>query len=150
MELADLICGAPPEVVERHYGGLTRTWQAVDRMVGKLMEARDHDTLVAVISDHGGTPGRWPQVSMARVLEEAGWLVYSDPDRRHVDWSRTRAHPVGLVNVYINLKGREPDGIVSLTTGRSASSSTCCTSIASRQPANIPSAWCSAARTPRC
>jgi len=112
MELADPICGAPPEVVERHYRGLTRTWQAVDRMVGKLMEARDDDTLVAVISDHGGTPGRWPQVNMARVLEEAGWLVYSDPDRLQVDWSRTRAHPVGLVNVYINLKGREPEGIV--------------------------------------
>jgi predicted AlkP superfamily phosphohydrolase/phosphomutase len=112
MELADPICGAPPEVVERHYRGLVRTWQAVDRMVGKLMEAREDDTLVAVISDHGGTPGRWPQVTPTRVLEEAGWLVYSDAERRHVDWSRTRAHPVGLVNVYLNLKGREPDGIV--------------------------------------
>ena len=112
MELADPICGAPPEVVERHYRGLTRTWQAVDRMVGQLLEARDEDTLVAVISDHGGTPGRWPQVSMTHVLEEAGWLVYSDADRLHVDWARTRAHPVGLVNVYINLKGREPEGII--------------------------------------
>jgi predicted AlkP superfamily phosphohydrolase/phosphomutase len=38
--------------------------------------------------------------------------VYSDPERLRVDWSRTRAHPVGLVNVFINLKGREPTGIV--------------------------------------
>ena len=112
LELADPICGAPAEVVERYYRGLCRTWQAVDRMVGLLIDARDDQTLVAVISDHGGTPGRWPQVGMARVLEEAGWLVYRDPARTQVDWSRTRAHPVGLVNVYLNLKGREPEGIV--------------------------------------
>jgi predicted AlkP superfamily phosphohydrolase/phosphomutase len=112
MERADPVCGEPAEVVERHYRGLCRTWQAVDRMVGVLLEARDDETLVAVISDHGGTPRGWPPLSMARVLEEAGWLVYRDPARTQVDWSRTRAHPVGLVNVFLNLKGREPEGIV--------------------------------------
>jgi predicted AlkP superfamily phosphohydrolase/phosphomutase len=112
MEFADPICGAPADIVERHYLGVRRTWQAIDRMVGTLLQGREDDTLVAVISDHGGTPGRWPQVSVARVLEEAGWLAYCDSSHTQVDWSRTRAHPVGIVNVYLNLKGREPDGIV--------------------------------------
>ena len=112
MELADPICGQPPEIVERYYRGLCRTWEAVDRMVGKLMEAQDDETVLVVISDHGGTPGRSPRVNMARVLEEAGWLVYADAEKTRVDWSRTKAHPVGIVNVFLNLKGREPDGIV--------------------------------------
>jgi hypothetical protein len=71
MELADPICAAPAEVVERYYRGLTRTWQAVDRMVGKLVEARDDETLVAVISDHGGTPGRWPHLRVIAPFERS-------------------------------------------------------------------------------
>ena len=58
-------------------------------MVGLLMDARDDETLVAVISDHGGTPGRWPQVDVAHVLEEAGWLVYRTGPGR---WSTGREH----------------------------------------------------------
>jgi predicted AlkP superfamily phosphohydrolase/phosphomutase len=112
MELADPVCGKPAEVVERYYRGLCRTWQGIDRMVGKLLEAKDSETVVAVISDHGGTPGRYPRVNMARVLEQAGWLKYADSNKKRVDWSATRAHPVGVVNVFLNMKGREPEGTV--------------------------------------
>jgi predicted AlkP superfamily phosphohydrolase/phosphomutase len=112
LELADPVCGQPPEVVNLYYDGVRRTWEAVDRMVGKVMEAKDDETVLVVISDHGGTPGQHPRVNVGRILEEAGWLVYEDAANTRVDWSRTRAHPVGIVNVFLNLKGREPDGIV--------------------------------------
>ena len=48
------------------------------------------------------------------MLEPAGFLVYEEDSEgeRVVDWSRTRAAPVGLVHVFINLQGREPTGIV--------------------------------------
>ena len=32
---------------------------------------------------------------------------------REIDWSRTKAANVGLVHIFINLKGRQPGGIVS-------------------------------------
>ena len=31
---------------------------------------------------------------------------------RHVDWARTRAYAMGLSGIYLNLKGREEQGIV--------------------------------------
>ena len=47
------------------------------------------------------------------MLEQAGFLKYEGegPDRR-IDWTRTRAADVGLVHIFVNLKGREPGGIV--------------------------------------
>jgi predicted AlkP superfamily phosphohydrolase/phosphomutase len=53
-------------------------------------------------------------VNVRQVLEEAGLVVYKGDigGQREIDWSRTRAVDVGLVHIFINLKGREPDGIV--------------------------------------
>ena len=50
-------------------------------------------------------------VNITDVLEEAGFIVYKN-GTREIDWSKTRAVDVGLVHIFINLKGREPDGIV--------------------------------------
>src|SRR5262249_682217 len=77
-------------------------------------------TLVIVLSDHGfnsfqrgihlntwlhdkGLLALKPGVTPG---EEAGDLL------RHVDWSRTQAYALGLGSMYINLKGREGQGIV--------------------------------------
>ena len=48
------------------------------------------------------------------MLEQTGFLVYTDDGNggRAIDWTRTTAAPVGNVNIYVNLKGREPTGIV--------------------------------------
>src|SRR5207253_6127538 len=49
------------------------------------------------------------------------YLVYKEDAVRYgpagrafpvIDWTRTRAAPQGVVNIFINLKGREPTGIV--------------------------------------
>jgi len=112
---ADEISGATPETLERCQAGLARTYASIDGLIGRLLDLADDGTVVTLISDHGGTPNQYGAVDIATVLEETGFLVYEEgrPGAdRQIDWSRTLAADVGLVHIFINLQGREPDGIV--------------------------------------
>ncbi|MCL5109214.1 MAG: alkaline phosphatase family protein [Chloroflexi bacterium] len=92
----------------------TALYQSVDRCLGRILEAADEKTLVFAVSDHGAKPkGRHFQVQ--EVLEAAGLLAYKpgEPgERRQIDWSRTQAAGQRTVHVYVNLKGRDPEGTV--------------------------------------
>jgi predicted AlkP superfamily phosphohydrolase/phosphomutase len=110
---ADEVSGADPETLQRCRAGLARTFASIDRMIGELMTLAGDDTLVVLASDHGGTPSQFRAIDIDQVLEETGFLVYKETGgRREVDWTCTRAKGVGLINIYINLHGREPTGIV--------------------------------------
>ena len=81
------------------------------------MEKIDDDTLLMVISDHGFK-------SFARCmnlnawLHQNGYLALKDGKTESgdwfedVEWSRTRAYTMGLNGLYLNIKGREKQGIV--------------------------------------
>ncbi len=112
---ADPLSGASPATIERCRQGLAQTYESMDRLIGKVLELADDDTVVAIVSDHGGTPNQYQPVDINRVLEQAGFLVYAtdrQTGQRVVDLSKTTALGIGLVHVFINLKGREPEGIV--------------------------------------
>jgi predicted AlkP superfamily phosphohydrolase/phosphomutase len=69
-----------------------------------------------VISDHGFNTFRYG-VDLNRWLEENGYLKVRSEKRDQknlvaVDWSQTRAYALGLAGIYLNLKGREAQGIV--------------------------------------
>jgi predicted AlkP superfamily phosphohydrolase/phosphomutase len=100
-----------------------------DRLMGRVLERLDSgalgdDPLLIVVSDHGFTSFR-RQVNLNNVLAETGWLALKD-DRtiadlassgmgsylQFVDWERTKAYSLGLGEVFVNLAGREPQGIV--------------------------------------
>lgn len=104
-------------VAAEHRDVVPEMYRRMDGIVGKVMEAmREGDVLLA-FSDHGFTAFR-------RAAHVNSWLV------RHgymhlrdgadeggdlladVDWSRTKAYAVGFGGVYLNLTGRERDGIV--------------------------------------
>jgi len=106
---ADECSGAAADTMQRCRDGLARTYASIDRMIGRLRELGGDDTVFVVVSDHGGTPNQFRTVDIERVLEETGFLVYKEGQ---VDWTKTLAAPVGLVHIFVNLKGREPDGIV--------------------------------------
>jgi predicted AlkP superfamily phosphohydrolase/phosphomutase len=78
------------------------------------MTITDDDTLISVVSDHAGNPSPWGFIDARAALEEAGLLVYRSDEagKRVIDWSRTKAVHQRSVYVYINLKGRDPRGIV--------------------------------------
>jgi predicted AlkP superfamily phosphohydrolase/phosphomutase len=112
---ADAVSGQPAERVERCFQGMARSYAACDRWIGRLCEALlDDHTVICLVADHGGTPTSYPLVEVADVLEQTGFLVYTGDGNggRVVDWTRTKAASVGNVNIYVNLKGREPTGIV--------------------------------------
>jgi predicted AlkP superfamily phosphohydrolase/phosphomutase len=95
-------------------------YQRMDRLIGRVMEQIDDGTLLMVISDHGFK-------SFARCLNLNAWLhqngylalkdgkTESGDWFEDVDWSRTRAYTMGLNGLYLNLKGREKQGIVDPT-----------------------------------
>jgi predicted AlkP superfamily phosphohydrolase/phosphomutase len=88
--------------------------------VGRALEYADEDTLVIALSDHGfGSFHRG--VNLNTWLHDNGFLVLRNGvvpgDEagdllRHVDWDKTRAYALGLSGIYLNVKGREANGIV--------------------------------------
>jgi len=104
-----------PEVADRHGQAELRIYQAIDNMVGAMVDCADRETLVVLTSDHGAKANtndfrpHWP-------LEKAGLLVYKQDDdgEQVVDWSQTKAIPQRTCYVYVNVKGRDPEGIVEL------------------------------------
>jgi predicted AlkP superfamily phosphohydrolase/phosphomutase len=95
--------------------GLKRVGRSVDRSIGVLWRALepDRDLLVAV-SDHGHVPIT-DVVSIHRVLADEGLLeVAADNGRSRVAQSSPFAvtTSAGCAHLYLNLEGREPDGVV--------------------------------------
>ena len=96
-------------------------YQSLDRMIGTIVEAAGNDTLFIVTSDHGAVPTAgvfdkdFRGFNVEGVLTNAGLTVWKK-DRtsgRHViDWSKTKAFAQRSVYVYVNVKGRDPQGIV--------------------------------------
>jgi len=99
-----------PRVIEDLY-------DRMDALIGKVMLQIDPETMLLVISDHGFK-------SFARCmnlnawLHQNGYLALKEGKNQSgdwfedVDWSRTRAYTMGLNGLYLNLKGREREGIV--------------------------------------
>lgn len=93
-------------------------YEQVDRIVGYVLESlRPEDTLL-ICADHGFQSFRH-QFHVNNWLEKEGYLVLRKglrpTDRKtlnFVDWAKTRAYALGLGTIYLNLQGRERDGIV--------------------------------------
>lgn len=100
-----------------------RIYEIEDRMIEKLLAKADKDTLVVIVSDHGATPdGR--VFDPYKALEPAG-LAFTTSEKvmdneinpialslNKPDYARSKAVPQREVYVYVNLKGRDPEGIV--------------------------------------
>jgi len=89
-------------------------YQSVDRLLGRIMAVASEETAIAVVSDHGAK-ARAVDFHANDVLEAAGLLAYQPAELgqpKQVDWSRTKAFAQRTVYVYVNTKGRDPQGIV--------------------------------------
>ncbi|MAF67182.1 MAG: hypothetical protein CMJ84_16185 [Planctomycetes bacterium] len=93
-------------------------YRQMDRLIGIVREALGPDDTLLICADHGFQSFRH-QFHVNNWLAEKGYLVLRDDvtsaRRRslmYVDWSRTRAYALGLGMVYLNLAGREAQGIV--------------------------------------
>jgi predicted AlkP superfamily phosphohydrolase/phosphomutase len=109
-------------------GTLLKAYQLMDAIVGDAMAAAErHNAVLIVVSDHGFA-------SFRKAVNYDTWLVMNGymtlksgvqvKERNvemlfdqgqfweNVDWSKTRAYAMGLGELYINMKGREAEGIV--------------------------------------
>ena len=104
---------------DRAIKDLERAYKFVDEQIGWLLDnAIDDDTTFCVVSDHGGV-GPEIEFRFFEALNSAGLITYTTEDKsthshknQNIDWSKTKAYPAGCCHINVNLKGREPTGIV--------------------------------------
>ncbi len=92
----------------------------LDDEVGRLLEGLDDETVVLVLSDHGARRLDGGFCLNQWLVDEGLLALRSRPDRPttfaklDVDWGRTTAWGEGgyYARIYLNVKGREPDGAV--------------------------------------
>jgi predicted AlkP superfamily phosphohydrolase/phosphomutase len=96
---------------------LREVYRVADRLVGSLMKLAGRQTYIIVVSDHGNAANRF-HVHLPRRLAEAGLAIYvKEPGpgggvSRDIDWAGTKAYYLAGAHICVNLKGREPRGIV--------------------------------------
>jgi len=96
---------------------IERVYRRNDELVGRVVEQIRDDDVLMVLSDHGFTSFR-RGVNLNRWLLEQGYLALKEGCDgnaawlRDVDWTRTRAYGLGLTGLYLNVAGRESQGIV--------------------------------------
>jgi predicted AlkP superfamily phosphohydrolase/phosphomutase len=106
---ADPVACSDPTLNERYLAFIDQLYVGLDRMLGRMMDQADDDTAIWVVSDHGGLADPHG-VNPRQALREAGLLV--EDAQGAIDWSRTRAYVQNHLFVNVNLRGREPRGIV--------------------------------------
>lgn len=92
----------------------------VDGKITELLALIDDQTVVVVVSDHGGKVMHGG-ICLNEWLIQQGYLVLEEYppalmpiERCRVDWSRTTAWGAGgyYGRLFLNVKGREPEGII--------------------------------------
>ncbi|MCD6415387.1 MAG: alkaline phosphatase family protein [Planctomycetes bacterium] len=93
----------------------------MDAFLGRLLDRMGPDTALIVVSDHGFTSFNTCFDLNAWLVEEGFMTLTRTPAGlnddevalyRLVDWSNTMAYGCGFTSLYLNLKGREGNGIV--------------------------------------
>jgi predicted AlkP superfamily phosphohydrolase/phosphomutase len=92
----------------------------LDRQIGERLALLDDNTVVLVVSDHGGQP-MMGGICFNEWLKQEGYLVLEyQPEgivpleKCEVDWAKTTAWGSGgyYARLFLNVKGREPDGLI--------------------------------------
>ncbi|MDQ7821827.1 MAG: alkaline phosphatase family protein [Candidatus Eremiobacteraeota bacterium] len=113
---------APP----RYRDAIKDSYKKLDAVLGEVLAQMGGEDILIVLSDHGFNSFR-RMVHVNTWLRKNGYLELRDPKApsgvellKDIDWSKTRVYAAGFGALYLNLKGRERDGIV--TPGEEAES----------------------------
>jgi predicted AlkP superfamily phosphohydrolase/phosphomutase len=91
------------------------SYREMDDVLGRLLQKLDQQTTLFVLSDHGFAPfyRAFHLNSWLKLEGYASLLDFAEGELlQNVDWEHTRAYGVGFNGLYLNLKGREKQGIV--------------------------------------
>ncbi len=110
---------AAPEGAEdpRFEDAIREHYEKNDALIGRVMDRLREDDVLIVLSDHGFSSFRRGVNINAWLLKEGYLHLKEGTDGstewlQDVDWSKTRAYAVGLVGLFLNIRGREEHGIV--------------------------------------
>ncbi|HEY3171717.1 MAG TPA: alkaline phosphatase family protein [Thermoanaerobaculia bacterium] len=109
----------------RYGDAVEKSYETMDAIVGETARALPPDAALLVLSDHGFATWRRSVNYDSWLVEKRYLVLKGDAQRQNlealfsrgtfweaVDWSKSRAYAMGLGDVYVNLRGREKDGIV--------------------------------------
>ncbi|MFP5379430.1 MAG: alkaline phosphatase family protein, partial [Vicinamibacteria bacterium] len=114
------------ELARRFGGAIEHVYRRSDDFVGEVRARLDDDTALLVLSDHGFHSFRYA-VNLNTWLVQQGFMTLARETTgdktlddlfgggtfwEHVDWSKTEAYAMGLGQIYLNLQGREGQGVV--------------------------------------
>ena len=102
---------------------MERIYEISDDLIGYYMQYLDDNTTLIITSDHGAIPhapgyhnpglGEMAAITPKVMMELGLCEVYrNEKGKLKIDWSKTVAVAQRSAHVYINLKGRDPEGIV--------------------------------------
>ena len=108
--------------VEEFQGFMEDIYKQVDYYIGKFIHYLDEGWLISLFSDHAQvTPHHMPPFIgdmglNCKLMEELGYFTLKRDEEgnriKEVDWEHTKAVANRECNIYINLKGKYPTGIV--------------------------------------
>ncbi len=100
---------------------IPRYYKLIDELVGELLSKTPKDTRIIVVSDHGAKPMKGAFAINQWLMEEELLVLKKKPEKPGtdlrpdmVDWDKTRAWAWGgyYARVFLNMKGREPHGVI--------------------------------------
>jgi len=98
-------------------GAILESYRSMDAFLEKLFKKMRPNDLLMIVSDHGFSAFN-RGFHLNSWLHREGYLVLNEGKKTSgkwyadVDWSRSRAYGQGLNGIFLNLKGRESQGIV--------------------------------------
>ena len=95
------------------FAHLKNIYRKLDGVMGSILKRYGDEATVIIMSDHGFS-GFKRQFNLNTWLRNKGYVQGPNASSilRDVDWARTRAYGLGINGLYLNLRGRERDGIV--------------------------------------
>lgn len=106
-----------PTATPEHRRAIEDLYIKNDGLVGEVMGKLRKGDVLCVISDHGFASFR-RGINLNQWLLQNGYLALKEGATGQgdllleVDWSKTRAYCLGLAGLFINIRGREAQGIV--------------------------------------
>lgn len=98
-------------------------YKQTDRYLGEFLHLLDEDWTILIVSDHGQVSHKHEVPFLCdaggvnvRDMQKLGYTILKTDENGNelpeIDWSKTTAVALGELQIYINLKGRDPHGIV--------------------------------------
>ena len=117
-----------PELAAKYGNAILSVYERMDEVVGEVEKAMKPGATLLIVSDHGFHTWR-KGFNTNTWLVQNGFMTLKNPNVKeqtynladlfgqgsffpNVDWSHTRAYALGLGQIYLNLRGREKQGIV--------------------------------------